>query len=190
MVSAYAAYANKGVYSKPFAITKIEDRYGNTIRDYAPAQYEVLSEEIAYLMTNLMQTVMDRGTGGSSRWKYNFTRPAAGKTGTTQGWSDAWFVGFTPQLAAGVWFGVDDYQVSLGPGQDGSKAALPSWAKFMRNSHKILELPRVKFQKPNGVVVSEICSVSKMSSRKACPVEKEVYKAGSEPSQKCRIHRN
>ena len=108
MVSAYAAYANKGVYSKPFAITKIEDRYGNTIREYAPAQYEVLSEEIAFLMTNLMQTVMDRGTGGSSRWKYNFTRPAAGKTGTTQGWSDAWFVGFTPQLAAGVWFGVDD----------------------------------------------------------------------------------
>ena len=102
MVSAYAAYANKGVYSKPFAITKIEDRYGNTIREYAPAQYEVLSEEIAFLMTNLMQTVMDRGTGGSSRWKYNFTRPAAGKTGTTQGWSDAWFVGFTPQLAAGL----------------------------------------------------------------------------------------
>ena len=190
MVSAYAAYANKGVYSKPFAITKIEDRYGNTIREYAPVQYEVLSEEIAFLMTNLMQTVMDRGTGGSSRWKYNFTRPAAGKTGTTQGWSDAWFVGFTPQLAAGVWFGVDDYQVSLGPGQDGSKAALPSWAKFMRDSHKILELPRVNFQKPNGVLVSEICSVSKMGSRKACPIEKEVYKAGSEPSQKCRIHRN
>ena len=190
MVSAYAAYANKGVYSKPFAITKIEDRYGNTIRDYSPAQYEVLSEEIAFLMTNLMQTVMDRGTGGSSRWKYNFTRPAAGKTGTTQGWSDAWFVGFTPQLAAGVWFGVDDYQVSLGPGQDGSKAALPSWAKFMRDSHNILELPRVNFQKPNGVLVSEICSVSKMGSRRACPIEKEVFKAGSEPSQKCRIHRN
>ena len=190
MVSAYAAYANKGVYSKPFAITKIEDRYGNTIREYASAQYEVLSEEIAFLMTNLMQTVMDRGTGGSARWKYNFTRPAAGKTGTTQGWSDAWFVGFTPQIAAGVWFGVDDYQVSLGPGQDGSKAALPTWARFMRESHKILDMPRVNFQKPSGIVVSEICSVSKMGSRKACPVEKEVYKSGSEPAQKCRIHRN
>ena len=190
MVSAYAAYANKGVYSKPFAITKIEDRYGNTIREYASAQYEVLSEEIAFLMTNLMQTVMDRGTGGSARWKYNFTRPAAGKTGTTQGWSDAWFVGFTPQIAAGVWFGVDDYQVSLGPGQDGSKAALPTWARFMRESHKILDMPRVNFQKPSGIVVSEICSVSKMGSREACPVEKEVYKSGSEPAQKCRIHRN
>ena len=190
MVSAYAAFANKGVYSKPIAITKIEDRYGNTIREYYPAQYEVLSEETAYLMTNLMQTVMDRGTGGSARWKYNFTRPAAGKTGTTQGWSDAWFVGFTPQIAAGVWFGVDDYQVSLGKGQDGSKAALPSWAQFMRDSHKTLELPRVNFQKPSGVIVSEICSVSKMGSRKACPIEKELYKSGTEPSQKCRIHRN
>ena len=190
MVAAYAAYANKGVYSKPIAITKIEDRYGNTIREYHTAQYEVLSEETAFLMTNLMQTVMDRGTGGSARWKYNFTRPAAGKTGTTQGWSDAWFVGFTPQIAAGVWFGVDDYQVSLGKGQDGSKAALPSWAQFMRDSHKILELPRVNFQKPSGIIVSEICSVSKMGSRKSCPIEKELYKSGTEPSQKCRIHRN
>ena len=190
MVAAYAAYANKGVYSKPIAITKIEDRYGNTIREYHTAQYEVLSEETAFLMTNLMQTVMDRGTGGSARWKYNFTRPAAGKTGTTQGWSDAWFVGFTPQIAAGVWFGVDDYQVSLGKGQDGSKAALPSWAQFMRVSHKTLELPRVNFQKPSGIIVSEICSVSKMGSRKTCPIEKELYKSGTEPSQKCRIHRN
>ena len=190
MVAAYAAYANKGVYSKPIAITKIEDRYGNTIREYHTAQYEVLSEETAFLMTSLMQTVMDRGTGGSARWKYNFTRPAAGKTGTTQGWSDAWFVGFTPQIAAGVWFGVDDYQVSLGKGQDGSKAALPSWAQFMRDSHKTLELPRVNFQKPSGIIVSEICSVSKMGSRKSCPIEKELYKSGTEPSQKCRIHRN
>ena len=190
MVSAYAAYANKGVYSKPFAITKIEDRYGNTIREYGAVQYEVLSEEIAFLMTNLMQTVMDRGTAGSARWKYKFTRPAAGKTGTTQGWSDAWFVGFTPQLATGVWFGVDDYQVSLGMGQDGSKAALPTWARFMRDGHDILEMPRVNFQRPSGIIVSEICSVSKMGARKACPVEKEVYKSGSEPGQKCRIHRN
>ena len=190
LVSAYAAYANKGVYSKPFAITKIEDRYGNIIREYGAVQYEVLSEEIAFLMTNLMQTVMDRGTAGSARWKYKFTRPAAGKTGTTQGWSDAWFVGFTPQLATGVWFGVDDYQVSLGIGQDGSKAALPTWARFMRDGHDILGMPRVNFQRPSGVIVSEICSVSKKGARKACPVEKEVYKSGSEPGQKCRIHRN
>ncbi len=89
IVSAYAAFANKGVYSKPYAITRIEDRYGNVIKNYYPERKEVLSAETAYLMTNLLQTVMDRSTAGSARWKCKFNRPAADKTGTTQGWCDA-----------------------------------------------------------------------------------------------------
>jgi len=189
MVAAYSALANKGVYSKPFAITKIEDRYGNVIKDYFPERREVLSEETAYLMTNMMQTVMDRGTGGSARWKYKFNRPAAGKTGTTQGWSDAWFVGFTPQIAAGCWFGVDDFRVPLGPGQDGSKAALPAWARFMKAAHDTLDLPTVQFEKPYGIVDFTICNVTKKVPRPACPVEKEIYKKGTEPTQNCKLHR-
>jgi len=189
MVAAYAALSNQGVYSKPFAITKIEDRYGNIIKEYYPDRKEVLSEETAYLMTNLMQTVMDRGTGGSARWKYKFNRPAAGKTGTTQGWSDAWFVGFTPQIAAGGWFGVDDYKVALGPGQDGSKAALPAWAKFMKAAHDTLELPIQNFEKPSGIQDKEICSVTKKIPLPACPTEIEIFKIGTEPTQKCRVHR-
>ena len=189
MVSAYAALSNQGVYSKPFAITRIEDRYGNIIKEYYPERKEVLSEETAFLMTNLMQTVMDRGTGGSARWKYKFNRPAAGKTGTTQGWSDAWFVGFTPQIAAGCWFGVDDFKVPLGPGQDGSKAALPAWAKFMKAAHDTLNLPNQKFEKPNGILDIEICSVTKKQPFPACPTEKEIYKEGTAPAQKCRVHR-
>ena len=189
MVAAYSALSNKGVYSKPFAITKIEDRYGNVIKDYFPERSEVLSEETAYLMTNMMQTVMDRGTGGSARWKYKFNRPAAGKTGTTQGWSDAWFVGFTPQIAAGCWFGVDDFRVPLGPGQDGSKAALPAWARFMKAAHDTLDLPTVKFEKPSGIIDFTICNVTKKVPRPACPVEKEIYKKGTEPTQNCKLHR-
>ena len=189
MVSAYSALANKGVYSKPFAITKIEDRYGNIIKEYYPERKEVLSEETAYLMTSLMQTVMDRGTGGSARWKYKFNRPAAGKTGTTQGWSDAWFVGFTPQIAAGGWFGVDDFQVPLGPGQDGSKAALPAWAKFMKAAHDTLDLPLEKFEKPSGIKDKKICTVSKKLPLPACPIEQEIFKGGTEPTQKCKVHR-
>ena len=189
MVSAYSALSNMGVYSKPFAITKIEDRYGNIIKEYYPDRKEVLSEETAYLMTNLMQTVMDRGTGGSARWKYKFNRPAAGKTGTTQGWSDAWFVGFTPQIAAGCWFGVDDFKVPLGPGQDGSKAALPAWAKFMKAAHDTLGLPVEKFARPSGIENSEICSVTKKLPLPACPVETEIFKSGTEPTQKCKVHR-
>jgi len=189
MVAAYAALSNQGVYSKPFAITRIEDRYGNIIKEYYPDRKEVLSEETAYLMTDLMQTVMDRGTGGSARWKYKFNRPAAGKTGTTQAWSDAWFVGFTPQIAAGCWFGVDDFRVPLGPGQDGSRAALPAWAKFMKGAHDTLDLPYQKFEKPGGIEDKEICSVTKKAPLPACPTEKEIFKAGTGPTQKCRVHR-
>jgi len=189
IVSAYAALANQGVYSKPFGITRVEDRYGNVIKEYYPDRKEVLSEETAYLMTSLMQTVMDRGTGGSARWKYKFNRPAAGKTGTTQGWSDAWFVGFTPQIAAGCWFGVDDFQVPLGPGQDGTRAALPAWARFMRTAHDTLELPTLKFEKPGGIEDKKICSVTKKLPLPACPVEQEIFKTGTEPTQKCKVHR-
>ena len=189
IVSAYAALANQGVYSKPFGITRVEDRYGNVIKEYYPDRKEVLSEETAYLMTSLMQTVMDRGTGGSARWKYKFNRPAAGKTGTTQGWSDAWFVGFTPQIAAGCWFGVDDFQVPLGPGQDGTRAALPAWARFMKAAHDTLDLPTQKFEKPGGIEDKEICSVTKKLPLPACPVEQEIFKTGTEPTQKCKVHR-
>jgi antitoxin component YwqK of YwqJK toxin-antitoxin module len=189
LVAAYAAFANRGVYSKPFAITRIEDRYGHVVKEYFPDQKEVLSAETAYLMTSLLQTVLDRGTGGSARWKYNFNRPAAGKTGTTQGWSDAWFVGYTPQIATGVWFGVDDFQVPLGPGQDGSRAALPAWARFMREAHDVLNYKVEKFEMPKGVQYVEICSVTKKAPLKACPTEREMFQVGTEPIQACKVHR-
>jgi penicillin-binding protein 1A len=189
LVAAYAAFANRGVYSRPFAITRIEDRYGHVVKEYFPDQKEVLSAETAYLMTSLLQTVLDRGTGGSARWKYNFNRPAAGKTGTTQGWSDAWFVGYTPQIATGVWFGVDDFQVPLGPGQDGSRAALPAWARFMREAHDVLNYKVEKFEMPKGVQYVEICSVTKKVPLKACPTEREMFQVGTEPIQACKVHR-
>ena len=189
IVSAYAAFANQGVYSKPFPITRVEDRYGNVIKEFYPERKEVLSEETTYLITSLMQTVMDRGTGGSARWKYKFNRPAAGKTGTTQGWSDAWFVGFTPQIAAGCWFGVDDFRVPLVPGQDGSISALPAWARFMKGAHDTLDFPIQKFEKPSGIHDIEICSVTKKAPVPVCPIEKEIFKVGTEPIQKCKVHR-
>lgn len=190
MAAAYATYANGGVYSKPFGITRIEDRYGNTIQEYFPQQEEVLSAETAYMMTNLMQTVMDAGTGGRARWMFNFYRPAAGKTGTTQGYSDAWFVGYTPQIATCVWFGVDQYGISLGKGQSGTVAALPAWARFMRDGHDTLKLSIVDFNRPEGIIDFEICSVSKDRPTQACPTEVEVFIKGTEPTRVCKIHRN
>ena len=189
MVAAYGTFANKGVYCRPFGITRIEDRFGNVLREYQSQKEEVLSEETAFMMTNLLQTVLDRGTGGSARWKYHFYHPAAGKTGTTQGWTDAWFVGYSPFIAAGAWFGVDDPQVSLGKGQDGSKAALPAWARFMRDSHDTLSYSRKNFERPDRIIENKICQVTKNLTRDLCPEETEVFISGTEPTQKCSVHK-
>ncbi len=188
MVAAYGTFANKGVYCKPFGITRIEDRYGNVLKDYFPQKEEVLSSETSYMMTSLLQTVLDRGTGGSARWKYHFYHPAAGKTGTTQGWTDAWFVGYSPYIAAGAWFGVDDPQVSLGKGLDGSKAALPAWARFMRDSHDSLSYSRKEFDQPEQIVNVKICQVTKDLPVNLCPLESEVFVRGTEPTNRCSVH--
>ena len=189
MVNAYSAFSNKGVLSQPFAITRVEDRYGNTIKEYYPIREEVLREESAYIMTSMLQTVMDAGTGGSARWRHNFYHPAGGKTGTTQNWTDAWFVGFSKQLAAGVWIGVDDPRVSLGQKQDGSRAALPAWAKFMASAHDTLGLKQLPFERPSGVIDLEICTTTKNKPTNLCAVETEIFISGTEPSQICKVHR-
>ncbi|MDD9880471.1 MAG: PBP1A family penicillin-binding protein [Candidatus Marinimicrobia bacterium] len=189
MVNAYSAFPNQGVLNQPFGITKVEDRYGNVIKEYYPIREEVLREESAYVMTSMLQTVMDAGTGGSSRWRHNFYHPAGGKTGTTQNWTDAWFVGFSKQLAAGVWMGVDDPRVSLGESQDGSRAALPAWAEFMAAAHDTLGLKRVNFERPDGVIDVEICATTKDRPTNLCPIETEIYIKGTEPSQICKVHR-
>ncbi|MEE8437481.1 MAG: PBP1A family penicillin-binding protein [Candidatus Neomarinimicrobiota bacterium] len=189
IVGAYSTFTNQGVHNIPYGISKIEDRYGNVIKEYSPIQKEVLRAETAFIMTNLMQTVIDRGTGGSARWRYGFYRPAAGKTGTTQNWTDAWFVGFTPQLAAGVWIGVDDARVSLGKGQDGATAALPVWGRFMKAAYDSLDLNMADFKRPQNVVESEICSVTKDKPTALCPKESEIFIKGTEPSQLCKVHR-
>ena len=189
IISAYGVFASGGIYSHPLAITRIEDRYGNVIKKFSSVQEEVLRPSTSYMMTNLMKSVVDAGTGGSARWKYKFYAPAAGKTGTTQGYSDAWFVGFTPHLVAGVWFGIDDYSVSLGKMQDGSRAALPVWARFMREAYKTLELKNTDFKRPDDVKTVEICSVSKKQSLGPCPVEKEIFIEGTQPVDKCRVHK-
>jgi len=188
MVAAYGTFANKGVYCKPFGITKIEDRYGNVLKEYFPQKEEVLSAETSFIMTSLLQTVLDRGTGGSARWKYHFYHPAAGKTGTTQGWTDAWFVGYSPFIAAGAWFGVDDPQVSLGKGLDGSKAALPAWARFMRDSHDTLSYSRKEFDQPERIDNVKICQVTKNIPVNLCPWETEVFIKGTEPNKRCSVH--
>ena len=183
IVASYATFANKGIYSSPIAITRIEDKYGQVIKEFTNTQKEVLSPETAYMVTNLLQTVMDKGTGGSVRWKYKFRHAAGGKTGTTQNWSDAWFVGFTPSITAGAWFGVDQYPISLGKGQAGSVAALPAWALFMKEAHKVLGIPNEPFDMPEGVVEIEIDSeTKKLPTSRTKKTEMEIFLKSNQPT--------
>ena len=92
-------------------------------------------------MTNLLETVINSGTGGRARWMFQFNKTAAGKTGTTNDYTDAWFIGFTPSLTAGIWVGLNDPKYTLGYGESGAIAALPFWATFMKKVYENLDLP-------------------------------------------------
>jgi len=134
MVAAYCTYANKGVHVEPLMITRIEDRYGNIISNFTPRKKEVLSEEAAYLMINLLEGVVNQGTAVRLRYKYDFEAAIAGKTGTTQNQSDGWFMGITPNLVTGVWVGGEDRSIhfdNITLGQ-GANMALPIWALYMQ----------------------------------------------------------
>lgn len=137
MVGAFNTYANLGVYTKPFFVTRIEDRHGNIIATFQPEKHEAIDKQTAYLMLNLMQGVIDEGTGIRLRNRPNygqFTMPIAGKTGTTQNHSDGWFIGVTPKLSAGVWTGADLRSVhfrTITSGQ-GANMALPIWGYFYK----------------------------------------------------------
>ncbi|MGE0020937.1 MAG: transglycosylase domain-containing protein [Draconibacterium sp.] len=137
MVGAFNAYNNLGVYVKPYFVTRIEDRYGNVIASFLPERREAIDEQTAYLMLNMLQGVINEGTGGRLRGPRpygQFRMPIAGKTGTTQNHSDGWFIGATPVLTAGVWTGADLRSIhfrSLQSGQ-GANLALPVWGWFYK----------------------------------------------------------
>jgi penicillin-binding protein 1A len=142
MVGAFNTFANKGVFIEPIMVTRIEDKYGNIIEEFIPDKQEAMSEETAYLMLDLMKGVVMSGTGIRLRYKYGFTNPIAGKTGTTQNQSDGWFLGITPELSTGVWVGAEDRSVhfrTIALGQ-GANMALPIWAIYMQ---KVLEDPEL-----------------------------------------------
>ncbi len=159
ITSAFGTIANNGVHVEPISILKIEDRNGITIEQFTPHSTEAISPQTASIMVDMMQDVINYGTGGGVR--RNFQYPAAGKTGTTQNFSDAWFVGFTPDLVGGVWVGFDDHRVKFTNwyGQ-GAKASLPIWAKFMEAAYKELKIPLKYFELAEGVSMVEFCKES------------------------------
>jgi penicillin-binding protein 1A len=155
MVGANSTFANKGTYIEPIFITRIEDKNGKVLEQFIPKSNEVFSEDKAYVMIQLMRGVVDYGTGVRLRYKYGLRNPIAGKTGTTQNNSDGWFIGLTPELAAGSWVGGDERSIhfnTLEMGQ-GASMALPIWAKFFQKVYadKSLKVSQGDFEKPSNL---------------------------------------
>ena len=170
MVEAYTAFANKGVKTTPYFITRIENKEGKIIYNAEIETKAVLSEERAYLMTKMMQGVVEKGTGKRLRQKRGgaVRGPIAGKTGTTQDNSDGWFIGYTPELCAGAWVGANQPSVrflSTAYGQ-GAAMALPVWGKFMHKVYADEELgysSSNKFEKPDKELEMKYdCKVSEI----------------------------
>lgn len=171
MVGAYSTYANKGVWTEPVYITRIEDKNGNVLFEKKPRKVDALSEQTAFLMLYMMRGVIDKGTGLRLRGpRYRFTNPIAGKTGTTQENSDGWFIGITPDLVSGVWTGAEDRSVhfrstNLG---EGANTALPIWAIYMK---KVFADPTLKISQgdfeapPGGLSVTIDCEQYKKNSQ-------------------------
>ncbi|MBN2175765.1 MAG: transglycosylase domain-containing protein [Bacteroidales bacterium] len=160
MVGAMNTFANKGVYIEPIFVTRIEDKNGNVLETFVPNQQEAMSEETAYLMLELMEGVVQYGTGIRLRLKYKFENPIAGKTGTTNNHSDGWFMGITPDLTTGVWVGCEDRAAhfrSLSLGQ-GANMALPVWALYMQKIYadSTLNVSMEDFEKPLNPIGVEI----------------------------------
>lgn len=145
LTAAYGTFANSGIYNEPIVITKIVDRKGNVLLERYQEARQATSPEVAYLITSMMESVIKHGTGRVVR---ALERPVAGKTGTTNDFNDAWFVGYTPDLVTGVWVGRDDHE-SLGDGETGGKVAAPIWLDFMKQA--LHDRPVTDFPIPPGI---------------------------------------
>ncbi len=186
LVSAYTTFPNQGIHIPYRTIHKIVDRYGRVLEDNTAVQKEeVLSAQTAYIMVDLMRSVIDNGTGRRARWM-GFTRPAGGKTGTSDNFCDNWFIGYTPQITAGAWVGFDD-KTSLGKNQVGGKNGVPIWTEFMIKAHD--SLPILDFEEPEGIVHLDVCLESgELATDRCINVRNEVFTEDNCPTTYCRLH--
>jgi penicillin-binding protein 1A len=177
LASAYAVFANQGQRTEPRFIMRITDSQGNVIDENLPQTEQVISPETAYMVTSMMESVIDRGTGRRAK---EINRPAAGKTGTTNDMNDAWFIGYTPQLLAGLWVGFDEKR-TLGKGETGGRVAAPVWAKFMERA--LENEPILDFPVPTGISFTWI---NRHSGQRTVPGNPgaflECFRRGSEPT--------
>jgi penicillin-binding protein 1A len=178
LASAYGIFANQGFRLEPYAVGVVQDQSGQILGQNLFAPRQVVSTETAYLITNVLEDVIQRGTGQQAK---SLARPLAGKTGTTNDYTDAWFMGYTPNLVVGVWVGFDDIR-SLGETESGAHAALPIWIDFMREA--LLQLPEIPFEIPENIVFVNVdAATGLLAADHGEQGTVEVFLKGTEPTQ-------
>jgi penicillin-binding protein 2D len=185
LVSAYTPLANGGLRSEPRTIIRIYDRSRRSWTETPPVITPVLAPATAFVATQMMKDVLTYGTAKNLK-KFSQERPSAGKTGTTDDYRDAWFVGYTPQVITGVWVGYDKPKPG-GKGFTGGAVSAPIWGQFMRAALAGKSAP--DFVKPDGVVSAMIDPATGYLAAPDCPVKRqEFFIAGTEPTQYCPEH--
>jgi membrane carboxypeptidase/penicillin-binding protein len=179
-------FPNGGFAVRPRGLMRVLDADGGIAYDNPPHSERVISPETAFQMVSILEDVINRGTASAARnWGIRFD--AGGKTGTTDDFKDAWFVGFSSSLVAGVWVGFDQPK-TIGRDAYGSRYALPIWSDFMRRAAP--RRPPEAFEVPSGLHDEQLCSVSYLRPVEDCPVYTEYFKDSDDvPSRLCTIHR-
>jgi len=200
MTAAYAAFANHGLVPKPLLIRRVEDQDGRLLFENHETTTRAISDVTAFLMSTMMADVINAGTGARAR-RLGFTLPAAGKTGTTNDFNDAWFVGYTPHLAAGVWVGFDQPHTIV-PNGFAADIAVPAWATFMKAATKN-DKPEWLLPPP-GISTATVCRISGKLATEGCQdvevvtkddriehrsmIYTEYFARGTEPTSYCDLH--
>ena len=200
LTAAYAAFGNRGRVPRPFVIRRVEDKDGRVLFVENETVAPAVSEQTAFLMATMMADVINAGTGARAR-ELGFKLPAAGKTGTTNEYRDAWFVGFTPKLATGVWVGYDQPRTIMRNGF-ASDVAVPLWATFMKEATKG-DKPQW-LSAPSGITTATVCRISGLLAGSGCDhaevveddgtlarrsmVYREYFARGTQPTEYCQLH--
>ena len=184
IAGAYTVFTNKGDRVKPTFIKTIRDQQGADIFEETQQRQHALAPQVAYLVENMMEEVLRSGTGADVPYRFHFTLPAAGKTGTSR---DGWFAGFTSKLICVVWVGFDDNRDFK---LEGARSALPIWATFMKLAHARPEYHNVHgFSAPDGIVTADIDPETGQLATANCPkTRSEVFLAGTQPIETCALH--
>jgi membrane carboxypeptidase/penicillin-binding protein len=201
MTSAYGAFANDGVWQKPSLIRRVEDTEGTVLYRAEPAPVAAVRPETAFLMSSMLADVIDGGTAWKAR-QIGFRLPASGKTGTTNEYRDAWFVGYTKSLTAGVWVGFDTPKQILPGSAYAADVAVPLWAEFMKEATKGHKPERLTV--PRNVVAVQVCRLSGKRPAGGCDavpvidedghqdhrsmIATEYFVRGTEPAESCHLH--